>query len=376
VTAAHELASHCLETGDDPATFTGMWVDIRQEDGKLFVELDEPPAEPGRYFEVDDEMADGVGLYVEHVRSLHESSELCFVDVEQRLDMTHLHPEIFGTSDATVLDAGNRHLHVVDLKYGKGLAVDDTDNPQLLLYAAGAARRHHNAQIEKLTMWIVQPRAPHPKGPIREYEIDLIDLFDFEHDLARAATATESPDAPLVAGDWCWFCPAQPVCPAARVTRVGAAAEEFGEIGEPVTFTAPEKLSPERLAALLREADAIGNYVKAVQEHAHAQAMGGHMPDGFKLVPKRATRKWKDEAEALASLTRLKVSKAEAYTEPKLRSPAQLEKFFPGRNKDQRQAAMADLVVKQSSGFNLVPVEDPRPAANIGAGADFEAVDV
>ena len=40
-TAAHELCSHCLMTGDDPATFLGMWVDIHAAEGKArFVRLD------------------------------------------------------------------------------------------------------------------------------------------------------------------------------------------------------------------------------------------------------------------------------------------------------------------------------------------------
>lgn len=383
-TAAHELCAHCLTTGDDPATFLDMWVDIKAADGQpRFVDLDEEPAEEGRFYRVDEEMVDSVSLYVDFVRSLapygpdYVGEDGVTLDVEQRLDMTHLHKEIFGTGDATVLDHANRHLHVVDFKYGRGVVVNVDDNPQLLLYAAGAARRHHNAKIERLTMHIVQPRASHPKGPIRPYEIDLIDLFEFEDTLAKAAAETDKPDAPLVAGPWCHdtFCKLQATCPANRAYRLQQAGAEFGDVDTETSFPKIDDLSPEQEARVLREADGLLAFTKAVQKRAHDNALRGQPPAGFKLVAKRANRKWKDEAEAREHMIHAGIRAEELFTEPKFKSPAQLETFFPGKNKEQRQAAMADLVEKKSSGFNLVAIEDPRPAVNVGASADFDVVE-
>lgn len=366
-TAAHELCAAVLTQGGSAADRLGQYVDIKTAS---IVDTPTDTDDENRFFEITEEMADAVAMYVDHVKGLAGANS--GLEVEQRLDMTHLHPGIFGTGDATVFDPVDRHLHVCDFKYGKGVAVDADDNPQLLLYAAGAARRLHNAQIEKLTMHIVQPRAPHPKGPIRSYEIDLLDLFEFEDTLAAAAAETDKPDAAVVAGDWCRFCPAQPVCPTVRAKRLAAAAEEFGDIGEPIALAPPETLSDEKLGALLREADQIGNYVKAVQEYAHAQAMVGKMPAGFKLVAKRAVRKWRNDDEAKAKLLALAI---EPFEEPKLKSPAKVEGQFPGKNKAERQKAMADLVEAKSSGTNLVPSEDPRPAVVVGAANEFGAAD-
>lgn len=378
-TAAHELAAHCLQEGSAPSNFEGMWVDIST--GKI-VDAPEDTGEENRFFEITEEMVEAVHTYVEYVSELvhrfdadQTFHELPILEVEQRLDMTHLHPEIFGTGDATVYNPETRHLDVIDFKYGKGVAVEATANPQLLLYAAGAARRHHNVQIETLTVHIVQPRASHPDGRIRSYPIDLTGLFEFEGELAEAAARTDDPEAPVVAGEWCRFCPASGICPVHREKVLSVAAAEFGDIGSEVKLTPPDQLSPERLGALLREADAIGNYVKAVQEYAHAQALSGNIPAGFKLVAKRATRKWKDEDEVLKVLREREVPDEELFTAPKLKSPAQLEKFFPGKNKNERQAAMQDLVESKSSGLNLVPVEDPRPAVAADAASEFGAVE-
>lgn len=367
-TAAHEVCAKCLQDGVDAATFAGMFVDVKNG---AIVETPEDTNDENRFFEVTEEMVDAVQMYVDHVNSLATTG--ASVDVEQRLDMTHLHPGIFGTGDATVLVDG--HLHVCDFKYGKGVAVDADDNPQLLLYAAGAARRHHNAQISRLTMHIIQPRAPHNAGPVRSYEMDLLDLFEFEDRLALAAAETDKPDAAFKAGEWCRFCPAQPICPTVRVARLSAAADEFGDVGEPITLTPPGGLSPERLGNVLKEADMIGNYVKAVQEYAHAQACNGNMPEGFKLVAKRAIRKWVNEEAAKGALYDLGATNDDILTEPKLKSPAQLEKLFPGKNAKARGEAMADLVVKQSSGLNLAPIEDPRPAVKADAASEFGGVE-
>lgn len=376
-TAAHELASHCLETADDPGTFFEMWVDIKAPDGKSrFVRLDDEPIGESamRFFQVDEEMVDGVRLYVDYVRDLRPAQYLVEVEIEQRLDMTHLHPEIFGTGDATVYDHKQQHLHVVDFKYGKGVVVEADDNPQLLLYAAGAARRYHNRQIARLTIHIVQPRAQHVAGPTRKFDVDLIELFEFEDRLAAAAKTTDDPNAPFNPGPWCadTFCKLFATCEHARRYALEAAATEFGTVDIETTAAPIEELTPEQEGRILREADFLLARVKAVQERAHAIAMQGKMPDGFKLVAKRANRKWKDEKDAERAMLDHCI---EPFQPAKLKSPAMAESGFPGKNSDQRKAAMSDLVVKKSSGFNLVPLDHPGIAVNVGAGADFEAVD-
>ncbi|MER9685877.1 DUF2800 domain-containing protein [Mesorhizobium sp. M0139] len=379
-TAAHELCSHCLTTGDDPAAFLDMYVDIHAAEGKpRFVSLSEEPTGENamRFFPVDDEMVDAVEMYVSFVRGLLAQEPDAEMEVEQRLDMTHLHPAIFGTGDATVFLPIEAHLHVPDFKYGKGIAVDADENPQLLLYAAGAARRYHNRKIAKLTAHIIQPRAPHRKGPIRSYDIDLLDLFEFEDMLAAAAAATDDPNAPFCAGSWCHdsFCKIEGTCPTNRVKRLADAGAEFGDVETEAKFPAIDTMTVEQRSAVLREADGLLSYVKAVQEAEHAKALAGNGLPDFKLVAKRAVRKWKDEKAAKNHLYDLGATNDDIMTEPKFRSPAQLEKLFPGKNATLRQAAMADLVVKQSSGLNLVPASDPRPAVKVDAASEFEVVE-
>lgn len=366
-TAAHELCAECLQTGADASLYLGQYVDVAS--GKI-VDTPEDTDDEHRFFEITDEMADAVQMYADHVRGLF--APLSVLDVEQRLDMTHLHPDISGTGDATVYDPERQHLDVCDFKYGKGVAVDADDNPQLLLYAAGAARRLGNRGVASLTVHIIQPRAPHPKGPIRSFDLDLIDLLDFEATLSAAAALTDKPDAPVAAGEWCRFCPAQPVCPTARADVLRAAVADFDPVDidgiAGIELPAPAAMSPEHRADILRFADRLATWTKSVQEFEHAQAMAGNGPAGFKLVAKRATRKWIDEGAAKAKLLELAI---EPFEEPKLKSPAKVESQFPGKNKAERQKAMADLVEARSSGTNLVLVDDPRPAVVCDAKSEF-----
>ncbi|WP_226623129.1 DUF2800 domain-containing protein [Brucella anthropi] len=371
-TAAHELAAKCLETNTDPAVFAGQYVDILTS---AIVETPEDTDEEDRFFEITEEMVDAVSMYKTHIDELLASDDKTGLSVEQRLDMTHIHPEIYGTGDAAVYCFGSKHLHIVDLKYGKGVAVDADNNPQLLLYAAGTARRYHNMQIEKLTMHIVQPRAQHAHGPVRSYEIDLLELFEFENELAVKAQAAMAPDAPVTAGEHCQFCKAQPICEANRKLALEAVSADFGTVDDETTLPAIDAVTPDQMGRILREADMVMSRVKAVQELAHKMAMDGNTPSGFKLVAKRANRKWIDETLAKEAMQVNGVDESDMYEEPKFRSPAKMERYFPGKNSKERQAAMAELVEKKSSGTNLVPSDDPRPAVHVGPGADFEAVE-
>lgn len=372
-TAAHEVASRCLEEGKDADAFLGWLINTHPAEGKSPFYLGGDTLEPAdgeTTFEVDEDMADAVQIYLDHIREIAASDGAAMVSFEQRLDMSDLHPGIFGTGDATIYLHDARWLHVVDYKHGKGVSVEVDQNPQLLLYGAGAARRHHNLPLDGVTLHVVQPRAPHRDGPVRSFSVDLLDLLDFEQDIRVAAAKTDDPDAPLHAGDHCRFCPAAPVCMVYRDLAMERAGAEFTDDGE-LTLPAPEEMTPEHRGRVLTHADFIANWTKAVQKFEHDQALAGQTPDGFKLVAKRATRRWRDGDEVIGTLqVDLGLSDEDIF-ERKMRSPAQLERHFPGKNKVARAEAMAGLITKESSGTNLVPVSDPRPAVKVEASEEF-----
>lgn len=383
-TAAHELASWSLIMQRDPADMLGRIIDIDGVDhARRFLMPGSPITDDTRW-PVTDEMVDAVRVYTDYVDSLGGERA-----VEQKLDISHIHPDMWGTGDATVYVAETKTLHVVDLKYGRGVVVEAEGNPQLALYASGARKRLHNrGPIDTVIATIVQPRAPHDEGRIRSVAYTAADLDALEVEIgAKAARTDEARErymaAPvtkagealnqrwqtdyLVPGEWCRFCKVRATCPARAGQALADAQAEFASDGS-VTLPDPTALTPERLAYLLKTARQVQHWINAVEEHANAEALAGRIPPGWKLVPKRAQRVWTDETAFLsAAPVLLSIDVAEMYGEPKLLSPSQLEKKLPKAER----GSLAAFVTKASSGLNLVPEEDARSAVRVDAAAEF-----
>lgn len=298
--------------------------------------------------EVTDEMLDAVQVYVDEVEKLRKNGGT--ERVEARFDLGSLYEGMFGTCDYMHFDWDTRTLTVLDFKYGAGVAVEVNMNPQLLYYALGAMiSLSQTAKVVRIG--VVQPRAYHVDGPVRYFEIDGVELHDFASDLVRYAKATEAPDAPLVDGDHCKFCRAAAICPRLRERANSVAAKVFGGVK-------PADLLPADLGALLEKIDLIEDWIKSVREHAYHQAEQGIPVKGWKLVEKRAMRRWRDEQGVRTWLLAQGVERDAIYTEPKLRTVAQIEKELP---KDLRPE-LAQFTVKESSGHTLVSESDKREA--------------
>lgn len=354
-TAAHTLAELCLREGHDAVDFLGGHVNVNT--GKV----SRNPGEGERIFTIDDEMVDAVQLYVDTVKALIGPGDE--VEYEARLDLRHIPGMGFGTGDCVVYKPETRHLIIADLKYGKGVAVDAENNPQTRAYALGASHRFHNRGVDTIESVIVQPRCPHPDGVVRREKIDIVDLVEFRLELEAAAAATAAPDAPLNPGEWCRFCPAAAICPALRGKVLATAEMEFA--AEPPVVN---DMTPEKIAGVLRQAGVVKDWLKRVEERAHQMAMDGEPPTGFKLVASRATRRWRDEDATVKYLAGIiELDEDKIYVEPKVRSPAQIEKIIGAK----RKSEIAGLIVAKSSGTILVSEEDPRPTIKPSAEMEF-----
>lgn len=351
-TAAHSLAAYCLEHGFDAARFIGAVAGPDGVDDDVAAVADETTT-----FEVDEEMADAVQQYLDLCRRFMVTP--WEYDIEQRLDLTAVHKDVFGTGDFVAYHPETKALVVVDYKHGKGHAVEVDQNKQLLTYGLGAALRHHNRGISGIDLYVVQPRRPHKDGSERWARYDTVDLLEFRVALADAATATEAPDAPRVAGDWCFFCPAAATCVERRELAMKAAESEFGEV---------EGMSPDDIARILLQADQMKNWIKRVEAFAQFEAQHGRLPTGFKLVAKRATRKWKNPEDARTYLEAVVEIEPDAiYVDPKMKSPAMIEALIGKK----RHGEIKDLWQSISSGANLVPESDARPSLKPNAETEF-----
>lgn len=337
-TAAHELAEECLRSGCAPGAAI-------------------PAGSPG-----GEEMAEAVQVYLDAVReTVHDNK--CELLIEHKFDLSAVHPGLFGTADAVVLDRERKRLHVFDYKHGAGVPVAVENNPQLLYYALGALLTvGKNAPVKTVEIVIVQPRCDHPEGPVRRWEIEAVDLIDFAADLVKFAKATEEKDAPLNPGHWCKFCKAVAICPRLKKD----ALDMFDKVG------VPEEGKPydlEAVAEALRKFPAIEAWIAGVREFAYAAADRGEEVPGFKLVDKQARRQWAADDGTTAALikTNFPAVMEETLTTTKMKGLTEIENIIAittGMKKKDVGPALATFGItkKESSGTTLVPVEDKRPA--------------
>lgn len=333
---------------------------------------------------VDHELVEAIQEYVDYVRERQKllKAELL---VEHTFSLAPLRPpeDMFGTSDATLVIAGGRFFEIIDLKLGAGVVVDPEENAQLMYYALGAIlelRHDLKKKPERIKATIVQPRAYHADGLVRTYEFTWDQLVAFQKELFAKAALTQKPDAPLQAGPWCRFCPAQPVCPAQKAHAVAVAQTEFEDL--PVTgIPAPAQLTTEDLVEVLEKGHIIEDWLRAVRLHVQSLLEAGESVPGWKLVERRATRKYKepDDHDAIVAFAREHgVDESDVFTEPKPKSPAQLEalikKQLPrGRKKEAADILEASgLVEKKSSGNTIAPTKDSRPELPSSVEQDFE----
>jgi len=343
--AAHAVAESCLRNGTDPNDSVGGYIAVGGTDEAVLV---------------TQEMADAVSVFVQYVRSLMAAPGAKY-EFELRVSLADLKPPqpMYGTADAVVWqpEASGGTLIVADFKYGQGVLVEAENNPQLMYYALGAVLSFR-VRPSQIVLAVVQPRAEHEDGPVRTATISWDDLVAFRRELMDAARAATEPDAPVgPVGDHCKFCRAKAICPAQRSTAVAVAQSEFDALpaaGPPP----PEALTQDQLVEVLSKAHYIEDWLASVREYAKRQLEQGKEVPGWKLVAKRATRRWADEAAAEAFL-RKKYRVADIFRKT-LISPAQAEKLG---------AVPAELIVAKSSGYNLAPESNPRPAITPGADA-------
>jgi hypothetical protein len=246
-----------------------------------------------------------------------------------------MNEDIGGTSDIIAWNKNNRFI--VDWKFGQGKEVDAVGNMQLLFYAM--LDEHINGTTNHgLVVAIIQPmpsRSGHQTLKTWQVPRDVFELF--KQSFMQAVTSEG-----IHAGAHCQWCPVAPTCP-----------EKTGEA------RAALMASPEDILLLSENLDRALNlesWIADVKKFAHEQLELGLEVKGFKLVNKRATRKWGADAEEnLRKYRKLKVSDV---IEAKLLSPAKMEKVFNAKKLD--FARMDAYIQKTSTGTTLARDEDPR----------------
>jgi len=342
-TMMHGVASHCLIQGTDAAGYVGV-------------------TDPITGLILQAEQAQAIQTYVDTVRDIVVTTGGKLL-VEQRLSIWHMTGEedAHGTADAVILTMDE--LIVIDAKFGRGVAVDAEENPQLMMYAAAAYVEHELAyDFKRVRMMIVQPRL----NASPEWTIPVAELNEFMEEVQISAELTRQPDAPLVvSAKGCQWCRAKATCPA--ITN--QIMDDFDDV-------VPETADERDLARIMANADMIEKWVKAVRAEVERRLLAGEPVHGYKLVQgKKGNRQWADPDEAEATLKLMRVKHDQMY-DYKLASPTSIEKLFKAGAVGPRQwTRLQDLITQSEGQPSVAPESDKRPVLVTSATAsDFDDV--
>lgn len=420
-TAAHSLGELCLRQDLSADVFAGQFMTYK---GDLLDE--EPELEAGQptlvydgnvldaanpAFPINDEMVWAVNKYLETIDYwLNWAREKFGVEpqllIEKRFNLESVWPGMFGTNDCCVFVPG-KCLIVIDYKHGRGKVVEIKDNKQLKYYGLGAIielcieemvreadyskERFEEALRANLppeiTTVIVQPRATHKDGPVREwtYTTEHI-IFEFREELIEGAKRTEEPDAPLKTGDWCFFCAGKIKCPKITKKYNALTKNAFADLS-PEDLAMPGTIiqnvvrditnDPERLGEFLRFAPIMEDTIKAIREMALQMAEAGTPIPGQKLVRRDTKRKYTDEMEVGRKLLSLDGITPQDIWNLKLKSPSALKKLGVKKWRPiEKVLEEGEYVYKPEGALTLADADDARPEVVVNAFADLDVDDL
>lgn len=374
-TAAHTVATWCLEQMTDAAAFAGRYVPIR----------------PGVTVEVDDEMVECVQDYVDAIRQYagekpgrpfdfeHE------LNIEQDVPIDHITGEdgATGRADAWILTADGEELQVHDLKYGRGEPVSAEGNLQLLMYASGALRVAEllGAEPQRVRMVIHQVRTSGPDEwviPVHELQERISYLRD---------SAARSRDAYECRATWigtpgeadylnpsekgCRWCKAKATCSALRDVVVQtvfqaspATPDEFDDLTADTPAVVPQQSAPSAwLAASMEKVGLIEDWCKAVRAETERRLLAGEKVPGYKLVQgRKPARKWADAEQAERMMKSMRLKADEMYTK-KVISPTVAEKVLAPTPR--RWKKLEALIVQGEPPLSVAPLSDKRQAVEV-----------
>lgn len=276
---------------------------------------------------------------VQALNAIDPNQELEYA-VEQTVSFGDLLPGVFGSCDI-IGRLGDRAV-ILDWKFGDGVAVEAEENPQLMFYAAAAMRTPSLAWVfdgaKEVECIIVQPPS------VKRWVTTFDRLRFFERELVQAVKVAEKPNAPLHVGDHCRWCAAKPICPEMTGAADRALAKQVKE------------LNIDELGKALVKADLLEEWIKDLRALAMQALEKGTKVPGYKLVAKRGTRKWIDEADAQRVLRELGLTD-EQIIERSMASPATVEKVL----KKLKKPLPEGICTSVSSGTTMATVDDPRP---------------
>lgn len=310
----------------------------------------------------DDEMLHTAETYVGHLseRAMRFDNEP-YVVFELKVDLSDYVPESFGRCDCVMF--GGNTLVITDYKHGKGVPVDVSKNPQMMLYALGALKLYKpifGDAIQNVELRVDQPRI----NAYGEWDCTVDELLVWGEEIKPKAQMAFMGFGEFHAGSWCQFCRANSICKAQAQQYISAFDDFAGTVNQSANI-----LTPDQMSEVLTKGETLVNWYNAVKAKALELILEGTGIPGYKAVEGRSTRVWSDMDRALEKLEASGINHAILFDSvPK--TLAQIEKML---GKTKFDELVGSFVMKPQGKPTLVSADDPKPEYR-SAIADFVSV--
>lgn len=341
-TTAHELAEYALKS----------WIY-----GTFYPECEELPVSRGiasnRYY--SEEMKEAISRYVDFVTGEFYEMQKgplggpVATYLEEKLDISKYAPDSFGSADVSLVS--EQIVHIIDLKYGKGVKVP-VESPQFKMYALGVLAKFGGPKVKRVRMSVAQPRLNH----YDTIEMGVSDLLEWAEEVLKpkAKLAYEGKGEQAV-GSWCQFCPVKATCRAQKNEII----KDFEDHPDTLLMT------DEEIVDMLGKIDRYKSWLESINQYAYTEAMKGKKWNGYKLVEGRSARK-------IVEPDKVRDRLLEAYLEDEilnisLKGITDLEKLM---GKRVFAAEVGEYVKSQPGLPKLVP--DSHPGKDYDTASDFD----
>lgn len=332
-TAAHEIAARMIESAQNGQPFRNF-VGQTASNGVL----------------ITSEIQDSAEIYARDVATEMSARWVTGGDrlrVERPVDMPMIHPEHNGgTPDCALFDDQRNEIIVWDFKHGFAI-VEEFENWQLLDYAAGLVRvfGFDTVTDQNLTirLRVVQPRAFHPGGAVREWALSGGELRGYVNILAASAAECMEDDPVARTGDHCRYCPARHAC-----GTLQKAATHAAQVAGSAT---PRDLDAHATGVelhLLEQAAKLLEYrITGLKEQAEAMARRGERVTNYTLEPQVGRLAWTipdEEVLAIGDMMGVDLRNIKPITPTQARDRKLID-----------ASVINEYSARPSAGFKLVP---------------------
>lgn len=295
------------------------------------------------------EMFDCAKIYADDVAEIMRSTGIFGgrnIGIEKRVECKYIHAIIFGTPDAWIYDHKNKRLYIWDYKFGHRI-VEIFEMWQLIIYLAGLfdylkINGIVNQQIT-VHMRIVQPRAFHSDGIIREWKIKACNLRRYFNILQDRAIEALGPNSVTRSGPHCRDCSARHVCSAALQSGINL----YEVASQPI----PTELSPLALGVQLSIVKRAIKQLECIESGLTGQVEGsirnGINTPGWLMQSGRGKEAWTKSTEEVIALGDM--------LDNDLRKPEETITVNQARIKGISNEVLKEYSERKRTGLKLVP---------------------